>query len=115
MSNRRLLPSHFSMEDRQVGARKTPGSTRLNHQSSAGEHVQLRLYYGAEQQCNDALASAIMRVCQPFFCFVMLIVPYAPPADHCHQKPVQRQRANRFALALFTLTLLAGLLVKYSL
>ena len=42
----------------------------------------------------------------------MLFVPYAPPGDQ-PQTPQQRKRANRFALVLFTLTALAGLLIKY--
>ncbi|MGY3090291.1 hypothetical protein ACVWYF_003346 [Hymenobacter sp. UYAg731] len=43
----------------------------------------------------------------------MHFVPYAPPADHCNQPPVQGKRANRLALALFAFASLAGLLVKY--
>ena len=44
----------------------------------------------------------------------MLFTPYAPPAaDNRNQTPQQRQRASRFALALFTLALLSGLLIKY--
>jgi len=44
----------------------------------------------------------------------MLFFSYAPPADDCRQPPLpQRWHANRFALLLFTLTALAGLLLKY--
>lgn len=43
----------------------------------------------------------------------MTFVPYAPSADDRHQTPQQRKRANRFALVLFALTAVAGLLVKY--
>ena len=43
------------------------------------------------------------------------MILYAPPssADDCRQSPPQRRQANRFALALFTLTAVAGLLTKY--
>ncbi|GAA4035065.1 hypothetical protein GCM10022409_19560 [Hymenobacter glaciei] len=43
----------------------------------------------------------------------MLFVPYAPPADPRNQTPLQRKRANRLALVVFTMSLMAGLLVKY--
>lgn len=43
----------------------------------------------------------------------MFFVPYAPPADHRPQTPLQRKRASRLALTLFTLTALAALLLKY--
>lgn len=43
----------------------------------------------------------------------MFFVPYAPPTDHRPQTPLQRKRASRFALVLFTLTALVALLLKY--
>lgn len=43
----------------------------------------------------------------------MFFAPYAPPADPRNQPPMQRKRANRFALVLFAVSLVMGLLVKY--
>ena len=43
------------------------------------------------------------------------MIPFAFPIfeDKRPQSPQQRKRTNRFALALFTLTALVGLAVKY--
>lgn len=43
------------------------------------------------------------------------MILYAPPPFEttCKQSPQQRRRTNRFALAVFMLTALAGLAVKY--
>ena len=43
----------------------------------------------------------------------VMFVPYAPPADRRPQPPLQRRRANRWALVVFALVAVAGLLLKY--
>ncbi|QKG52995.1 hypothetical protein [Hymenobacter sp. BRD67] len=48
----------------------------------------------------------------PFFPISDVVHSLRSPAD-CRQSPATRRKTNRFALVLFTLTALAGLLVRY--